>query len=344
MPKGFGTLPDYGAKIADKAFDQSARKIREVYRQAAVELQDKLKEFMDRHRAKGAEMLRKLQNEEITQAKYHAWMRGQVFIGKQWKQKVESAVKILDTANQQCAGIIRTGKLNVFAENYNYSAYQLEKKTKGVVSFNIYNENTVARLLKKNPKMLPEWKIHERKDYAWNRQKVENAVTQGIIQGEGIDQITDRMVGSLLTQNENRMRLFARTGMTGAQNAGRLAQMEDAEEEGIKVKKKWVATLDNRTRDTHQELDGQEVPVDEPFEVDGMEIMYPGDPNAEPELVYNCRCTMVEVYEGIDRKTTRRAYYDEDDEEYEEGKRKSYTVEDMTYKEWKEWKERGRKR
>ena len=31
------------------------------------------------------------------------------------------------------------------------------------------------------------------------------------------------------------------------------------------------------------------------------------------------------------------------DEEYEEGKRKSYMVEDMTYKEWKEWKERGRK-
>lgn len=131
--------------------------------------------------------------------------------------------------------------------------------------------------------------------------------------------------------------------MTGAQNAGRQARMEDAEEEGVKVKKRWIATLDNRTRDTHQELDGQEVPVDEPFEVDGMEIMYPGDPNADPELVYNCRCTMVEVYEGVDRHSSRRAYYDEDDDEYEEGKRNSYTVEDMTYSEWKEWKE-GRKK
>lgn len=347
MPRKFGVMPDYGAKIADKAFDQSTRKIREVYRQAAIELQDKMESFLKKHRIKGEEMLKKLQNGEITQAEYHSWMRGQVFIGKQWKQKVESAVKVLDNANKECASIIQTGKMFVFAENYNFCSYQLEKRLNGAISFNIYNENTVASLLKKNPKMLPEWKIHERKDYAWNRQKVENSITQGIVQGEGIDQITDRLVGSLLTQNENRMRLFARTGMTGAQNAGRLAQMEDAEEIGIKVKKRWIATLDNRTRDTHAELDGQEVPVDEPWTVtldDGTEaeIMYPGDPDAEPELVYNCRCTMIEVYEGIDRKSVRRAYYDDGDDEYEEGKRKSYTVEDMTYKEWKEWKERGK--
>ena len=341
MPKGFGVMPDYGAKIADKAFDQSTRKIRDVYRQAAVELQDKLKAFLEAHRAKGTEMLQKLQNGEITQAQYHAWMRGEVFTGKLWKQKIESAVKMLDTANQQCAKIISTGRLGVFAENYNYCAYKLEQHLNGIVSFNIYNGDSVARLLKKNPKMLPEWKIDKRKDYAWNRQKVENSITQGIIQGEGIDQITDRLVSSLCTQNENRMRLFARTSMTGAQNAGRQAQMEDAEEEGIEVKKRWVATLDSRTRDTHQELDGQEVPVSEPFEVDGMEIMFPGDPSAEPELVYNCRCTMIEVYEGISRKSVRRAY--DDDENGERDTKHSYTVENMTYKEWKEWKERGKR-
>lgn len=340
MPRRFGVLPDYGAKIADKAFDQSTRKIRDVYRIAAVELQEKFESFLKNHRIKGKEMLEKLKNGEITQAEYHSWMRGQVFIGKQWKQKIDSSVKVLDSANKQCVGIIMTGRMNVFAENYNFCSYQLEKRMSGAVSFNIYNQDTVARLLKKNPKMLPEWKIKERKDYAWNRQKVENCITQGIIQGEGIDQITDRMVGALCTQNENRMRLFARTSMTGAQNAGRQAQMEDAEDMGIKVKKRWVATLDSRTRDTHQELDGQEVPVDEPFVVDGMEIMYPGDPSAEPELVYNCRCSMIEVYEGIDRKSSRRAY---DDVDGERDTKHSYIVEDMTYKEWKEWKERGKR-
>ena len=65
---------------------------------------------------------------------------------------------------------------------------------------------------------------------------------------------------------------------------------------GIKVKKKWLAAHDNRVRDTHAELDGQEVDADEPFEVDGMQIMYPGDPSAPPEMVYNCRCTLIYVY------------------------------------------------
>lgn len=334
-------MPDYGSRIADKAIDQTARKIRDVYKKAGCDLHDKLDAFMKRHQAKGKIMFEKLANGEITQAEYHSWMRGQVFIGKQWREKIDSAARIMNHANAEAMMIVNAGKMDVFAENYNFAAYQLEKRVRGAVSFNIYNGETVARLLKKNPKMLPEWKIHERKDYAWNRQKVENSITQGIIQGEGINQITDRLVESLITTNENRMRTFARTAMTGAQNAGRQKQMEDAEEEGIRVKKRWVATLDSRTRDTHQELDGQEVPVNEPFEVEGMEIMYPGDPNAEPELVYNCRCAMIEVYEGIDRKSVRRAY--DDDENGERDTKNSYLVENMTYREWKEWKEHGKR-
>lgn len=334
-------MPDYGSRVADKAIETTARKIRKVYKQAAEELSKKFDDFLEKHREKGAEMLEKLKNGEITQAVYHSWMRGQVFIGKQWQNKIASAVQIMNEANIEAAKIVSAGKLNVFAENFNHAAYELEKRAKGIVSFNIYNETTAARLLKKKPKMLPEWKIDEKKDYKWNRQKVENCITQGIIQGEGIDQITDRLTDALITTNENRMRTFARTSMTGAQNAGRQEQMEEAEDMGIKVKKRWVATLDSRTRDTHQELDGQEVPINEPFHVDGMEIMFPGDPSAEPELVYNCRCSMIEVYEGIDRKSVRRAYDD-----LENGKRDtkgSYLVENMTYKEWKEWKERGKK-
>lgn len=333
-------MPDYGAQVADKAIEQTARKLRSLYRKAAEEVRKKMDDFTKKHIQKSAEMQRKLEAGEITKAAYDSWMRGQVFIGKQWDMKLDQAMKVLDNANQEAAQIVRKGKMNVFAENYNYSAFKLEKKTNGAVSFNIYNEATAARLIKKNPKLLPDWEIKKRKDYAWNRQKVENAITQGIIQGEGIDQITDRLVDSLRTQNESRMRTFARTAMTGAQNAGRQKQMEDAEDEGIKVKKRWVATLDSRTRDTHQELDGQEVGVDEDFHVDGYTISYPGDPTAEPEMVYNCRCTMIEVYEGIKRKSVRRAY---DDSDGERDVKHSYSVEDMTYNQWKEWKERGKK-
>jgi uncharacterized protein with gpF-like domain len=68
------------------------------------------------------------------------------------------------------------------------------------------------------------------------------------------------------------------------------------EETGIepsRVTRTWVATLDDRTRDTHAEMDGQIVGMDEPFvSPSGAELMYPGDPNAPPEEVINCRCVV----------------------------------------------------
>lgn len=62
---------------------------------------------------------------------------------------------------------------------------------------------------------------------------------------------------------------------------------------GIPIETKtWAATHDHRTRPAHREADGQTVPVDEPFIVDGYPIPLPGDASmgAPPELIVNCRC------------------------------------------------------
>lgn len=332
-------MPDYGSLLADRTIADIQKQLRAIYKQAAKELKAKLASFTAKHNAKSLEKLALIEAGKLTKAEYDSWMMGQVFIGNQWKDKIKQATEIMNHANEEAAAVIRKGELFVFAENYNHSAYELEQAAKGILGFNLYNTQSVAKLIMEKPKMLPEWKIDQPKDYIWNRQKVENSITQGIIQGEGIEDITKRLINNLCTTNENRMRLFARTGMTEAQNAGRQAQMEDAEEMGIEVKKRWVATLDDRTRDLHQELDGQEVGVDEDFHVGEYSIAYPGDPDAEPEMVYNCRCTMIQIYPGIEHKSVRRAY----DEPDETGHRESYTVEDMTYKEWKEWKEEHRR-
>lgn len=61
---------------------------------------------------------------------------------------------------------------------------------------------------------------------------------------------------------------------------------------GITITKTWVATLDDVTRETHAEADGQEVSIDEPFSVGGDELMFPGD-DGSPEETINCRCTLV---------------------------------------------------
>ena len=229
--------------------------------------------------------------------------------------------------------IVQRFRIHVFSENYNHQAYETEINTG--TTFDIYNHEAVDRLLNENPQLLPEWKIDEEKDYLWNRQKVENCITQGIIQGESLDQIAERLARELKSTNMNKMRMFARTAMTASQNAGRQKQMEDAEARGIKISKQWIATLDDRTRDTHQDLDGQTVGISELFQVRKYKIRYPGDPSAAPEMVFNCRCTMKSVFKGInDKFGDRRAYrYNE------KGYRESYIVKGMTYSEWKKSKE-----
>lgn len=53
----------------------------------------------------------------------------------------------------------------------------------------------------------------------------------------------------------------------------------------------WHATQDDRTRDAHAEMDGQEVGMGQMFiDGDGNQLEFPGDPNAPPETTINCRC------------------------------------------------------
>lgn len=63
------------------------------------------------------------------------------------------------------------------------------------------------------------------------------------------------------------------------------------------VKRFWVSTDDDHTRDSHRELvevNSDGVGVDEPFKfADGSTIMFPHDPNAPPSETINCRCTVV---------------------------------------------------
>lgn len=56
----------------------------------------------------------------------------------------------------------------------------------------------------------------------------------------------------------------------------------------------WESVGDSHTRDAHLAADGQEVPISEPFIVDGESLMFPGDPSlgASPGNLINCRCGM----------------------------------------------------
>jgi len=310
-------MPDRGAKYADKKLSQIDRELRKTYKTAQTELSKKLRDFDRQYKVQDKKKREQVSAGKISEQEYKEWLQRQVFRRGVWEQKIKQVNDVMLHHNQYAAQIINDGRLDVFAENYYAEAFKANWIIQGI-DWTVYNTQALQRLIEDEPDLLPKWKIDEKKDYEWNYKKVNNIVRQGIIQGEGVDKIAERLCTDLSTQNENKMRMFARTAITGAQNAGRLVQMQQAEDLGLEVNKRWVATPDSRTRDSHRAIDGEEVPQKEEFS-NGLE--YPGDPAGDPAEVYNCRCTMESVYpEYEDRSKKWREDVEIDGQPYEEWK------------------------
>lgn len=324
-------MADFAERYADRRAAVLGKRIRRLYGDAAKDAQKKLEAFEKRHAAKDAMMRQKLKDGKISEAEYQRWEQGQVFIGKQWQQKLDDITKVYVDADKKAREIIHGENKNVFAEAANYTMFDIDKHTRGGFAFNLYDKNTVARLLKSDPKMLPAYKINETKDYVWNARRVRNSVMQGIVQGESVADIGKRLTSELAARNAQQMNLFARTAITGAQNAGRMDMLHNAQDMGIKVRKKWLATLDARTREVHAHLDGQEQDVDEPFKSELGDIMFPGDPNADPANTYGCRCTLTYVYPRFDKAKYNGERRDQETHEL---------IKNQSYSEWKAQKER----
>ena len=340
---------DPGTLAAEKAADDLTDELKDVYGQAAKELQVQFDEFSKKMNAQLTEMSAKLNAGEITQAEYNAWFQAKVKESEYMHAKIEQMSDTMLHANQKAVAMINGETLGVFAENANFQAYQITQDAKINLSFAVYDESTVKKLIQDKPELLPRKVVNGQKDKAWNQKQIAGAVTQAVLQGESIPKLAKRIARETASTNMKAMVRYARTAMTGAQNAGRMEMLHQAKGMGIGVKKRWLATLDSRTRHNHRKLDGQIKDVDEPFEGEFGKIMFPGDPEGHPGDVYNCRCTLVYEYEGFpeDPADDQRLYYDEyttietdaKGNQKEVKHREAHLITDMNYDEWKAAKE-----
>lgn len=324
-------MPDAGERYTEAQMAELERRFRRIYRDAQTEITQKLDGFVKRMNAKDKIKRAQVEAGTLSKEEYQDWLNGQVFIRKQWMDKVDSVTTTLLYANEQANSMIEGKKRAVFGENATFQAYSIEHDMGVDLSFSVYDSATVTRLIKEQPELLPRKVVNGIKDKAWNREKIATAVTQGVIQGESIPEIAQRIGRQVGSDNMSAMTRYARTAMTGAQNAGRWETMHEAQRMGINVKKQWMAHLDSRTRDSHRNLDHQIAEVDEPFQSDFGEIMFPGDYQAHPADVYNCRCKLKYIYPEYMPQNTQRRAYNEDRSESE-------LIPDMTYNEWKRWK------
>lgn len=122
------------------------------------------------------------------------------------------------------------------------------------------------------------------------RQAIVAAIAKGEAAGEGIEAIADRIRQVFAEASRLRAVTIARTELLSASNQG---SVEGARQSGVAEQKVWLATSDDRTRDTHRDVDGATVALEEPFDVGGAPMMFPGDPAGPASETINCRCTLL---------------------------------------------------
>jgi hypothetical protein len=119
------------------------------------------------------------------------------------------------------------------------------------------------------------------------RRDIMDRVQEGYDLGMGTTDIANSLQTSSVAMSASRARMIARTEMAAATNGGSLAAVQAS---GAVAMKTWSVTpgAQHPRHELSDGLDGQTVPVDQPFDVDGYEAQHPADPNLPPEEAINC--------------------------------------------------------
>ena len=326
--------PDYAHRMTDAELSKLEQRIAKLYKEAADELTDTVKAYFEQFEKRDAAMKEKLDAGEITEQQYKQWRLAQMGRGKRFTALRDKVAERYTNANETAVAYVNDATPGIYSLNRNYAAYKIEQVS-DKADFTLWDEQTVKRLIVEQPDLMPYYPpkraLQRGIDLKYGKQQITASVTSSILQGKSIPRMANDLQSRMQNMSRTSAIRTARTAVTAAQNAGRLDTYRAAQDMGIKLKKQWLATLDNRTRHAHAMLDGQTVDVDKPFKVDGYELMYPGDSSAPGYLVYNCRCTQIAEVDGEDTSSGGRRAIDPETGE-------SVLVEDMTYAEWAGWK------
>lgn len=161
-----------------------------------------------------------------------------------------------------------------------------------------------------------------------SHKEVERILEKGLKDGVGIADFTKELLDSGVRNEYYKAR---RVALTEVLTAHRAAQQEAFMQSPAVAGKGWKHTGEykNEPRQNHVDMDGQTVPVNEPFELIGADgsiynPMYPGDTSLPPEERINCHCICQPVVNeeilGMtleERQELQQQIVDEMDDEWE---------------------------
>ena len=161
--------------------------------------------------------------------------------------------QMLSQDYREVAKAIKQSQQNIYIEKYMMSLFLYEVASQTPMNFDIPTTQTIQTAIEQPIefiKLVPTLQKH-RDD---TLKRIRMHITQGIMSGEGYSKIAKALRDDLGMAKAQSVRV-ARTETGRALSQAGLDSAMVAKDNGINMKKRWYATKDTRTRDTHRHLD-----------------------------------------------------------------------------------------
>ncbi|MCG2321541.1 minor capsid protein [Staphylococcus epidermidis] len=236
--------------------------------------------------------------------------------------------QMLSQDYKEVAKAIKQSQQNVYIEKYMMSLFLYEVASQTSMNFDIPTPQTIQTAIEQPIefiKLVPTLQKH-RDD---TLKRIRMHITQGIMSGEGYSKIAKALRNDLGMSKAQSVRV-ARTETGRALSQAGLDSAMVAKDNGLDMKKRWYATKDTRTRDTHRHLDGTSVDIEDNFHSSGCvgpaPKLFVGVASAKENI--NCRCKLLYYIDEDELPTTMRTK--------EDG-----VIPFTTYREWEKDKRKG---
>ena len=218
---------------------------------------------------------------------------------------------------------LKTGIARQFEDQYYRTAYAMESTAQAKLGFGKLDPKVIEAAIA-NPLDRVGFLKRNRDNQQRLARQLREQLTQGLIKGEGYRETARRIKKRMEVGATNVLRIAA-TENHRAQTQGRKKSFQQAKSYGVEMDEIWTSTLDDVTREDHQDMDGKVANEEGLFDLDGDLVEGPGLTGiAEQDI--NCRCAIRAEIKGYKPKARRAK-----EVEGEKGEIINYT----TYNEWK---------
>jgi len=269
-----------GDKAAEHMTRQTERRLIRNYQDGLKEIRNKLSKRAEQGVLTQAQM-----------AKYGRLERMEKEIGKE-----------ISKLTGKNASNLRKGIGAVYEDQYYRTGFAVEREAQAKLGFGKLDRDTIEAAIDSPVDRVGFLRRNRENSQRLTRQMQEQ-LTQGLTQGEGYEKIARRLKERMDIGATDATRI-ARTECHRAQSQGRLKGFDRAEKAGVQAKRVWDSALDDRTRETHQDMDGAVADEEGYFYVDGIQAEGPGL-TGEPAEDINCRCAVRMEIVGYEPKLRR---------------------------------------